>query len=223
MPIEIEWKMSGVQEIAKALPALERAIRTGSVRSVGRPLSAAALRIVKELTPRQVNTNRAKSTKRGFEPFKSQWDRQEQIIQDTVYKARIYNKAAKDGPTSAGFRALAAVEFGARPHDIRSTKSHGLLVWDQPGSFRYFLRRQSDSPGALIRSGRDEIVDRFDRQSQAAGVVRTRLARHPGMQSFRMVQETRTILQRISGTMLHRFKTQIEQQFGRMTARVRTP
>lgn len=209
----IEVRMNGLNEVLKGLIRVSRMLSTGGADAVGRRLSREGMRIVERLTPRQRNTHRAPSTKRGYPPFHKQWELIERMARTSVYEALIRNKAAAGGPTTQGFMALAAVERGARPHIIRPRNAQ-FLMWDQPRHFRLFVERESDSTRPLALQGTNLITDAFIRRTQERDVVMARQVRHPGHKGFRMVQETRTMLETIANRLLVDYAKQIQQVFG---------
>jgi hypothetical protein len=204
----IETRMVGAREIAAGLARVSRYIQTGSSTQIGRRLSREGLRVVVKLTPRQRNTQREGSTRRGFPPFHKQWRLIEQVQTENAYRAVIRNRAVE---TTEGLVALASVEFGAKAHTI-APRVASQLVWYQPSEQRMFQFRTSPRTGSTDPQLR--VRDRFSRRQQDEGYVFAHVVQHPGMASFRMVQETKDHLGRLASVLLRQFAQEIRREFG---------
>lgn len=206
----VEVRINGAQELAAGLSKVARRLSSGSSSQLGRKIAQEGLRVVERLTPRQHNTQRYHSTRRGFPPFAKQWRIIETRVSESRYEAIIRNKAA-DAPGGAGERALGALEFGARPHTI-APRNKDQLSWFQPGSTRKFQFRSS--PRTRGFDPELKVKDFFSRSHQSEEYVFAFIVRHPGNRSFRMVRETTDHLNRLAGLLLAQFAQQIADDFG---------
>lgn len=186
-----ELRLRGLEQLARALKSLHKAISTESVQKVGRSIGGEALRTLRQLTPRQNNENRWEGSRRGHPPFAEQWDLAESTSPGH-YRGRVYSKASR---SHSGFVALASLEFGAKPHDILPSDGK-RLAWNQ--SSRVFSPERTSKGGQLragfgggrVSDGRD-ILDLIGRRDGGSTVLPEGMGvRHPGHEGFHMVEKT---------------------------------
>jgi hypothetical protein len=211
MSVYVEQRFDGIVAVVAALERVQAAIISGTEHRLGRQLARESLDTVKRLTPRTKQRNRLLETKRGHRPLHSQWEVVEDLTTGTAYKAIVRNKARL---TRDGLAVLASVEHGARPHAIspRSTLPRVALAWRQPGAQHIFLGRQRR---------RGAITDRFQRRSGRGGMRYAAYVYHPGMQSFRMVSQTRRHTQLVAARALRVFAQEIRREFAGLGISVR--
>jgi len=208
--LDVQITMNGLQEALAGFTRVSAYLGRQRSDVIGRRLAREGLRIVKNLTPVQQSTNRLPSSKRGHPPFRDQWGIIERNARTSSYEAIIRNKATKGGPSANGFKALASVEFGARPHVIRA-RAGKFMIW-RP-SQQLFVTRDSDMTKPPSQRGLNQIVDIFNSRGNER-IARARHVNHPGHKGFRMVQETRVVLNDMADRMLFTYAKQIARTFG---------
>lgn len=205
-------KLVGARDTVLALERVHLSLVGGDVHRLGRSLTREALRVVRQLTPKQKNKVRSPYSKRGFIPFASQWDAVEDTVAESVYISQIRNQATLNTP---GLIALASVEFGARPHRI-PIAGNRLMSWDSPAVVRLFDFRASSARGI---GGRD-VTDLHHNRRQESGVVFTQHVQHPGTHGYRMVEETKKHIGNLADVLLRNFAQKIAAEFSKLSASV---
>jgi len=209
MPVIV--RVINAKRLLLALVRLERAIGTASATSIGRTLANEGLGFIKRVTPVNRSQGRLPGSRRGYQPFRDQWEVIEKITLDNHYQAVIRNQALDTG----GGIALASLEFGARPHRIPK-HGYAMMKWHQDGGRSRFGGRSSDLASEINRSSSrpGRVSDTLDIDSSDEAFVLARRVNHPGHKPYRMVAETREHLRRVSNTALAQFAGEIERIFG---------